>query len=142
RDIGSICRVVRRASAEHVDIAFKYISYVEVSLADHDPNGMKELNEKRLKIPETMRSFCSRILEQYETNPVGIDIAGIIISSAIISKTVTLNNGSVGLIYISSGLKMLKSIVQVSRLLPPILTLIYKCSQSYKRKSQTFGGHL
>ncbi|KAG1167158.1 hypothetical protein G6F36_012662 [Rhizopus arrhizus] len=137
RDIGSVTKIERQVSAEPADLVFKYVSSelgcVEVGLVDHGPNGTKELNEKRLKTPKMMRSFCSRILEQYKTKAVGIRVVGIVISGPYITvKVMSFNHASVGLVYTSPRLKMPERITEVARLLPLVLQLVYNCSQIIK----------
>ncbi|ORE12397.1 hypothetical protein BCV71DRAFT_191128 [Rhizopus microsporus] len=137
RDIGSETKIERQQNAEHADLVFRHSGYeigcVEIGLDDHGPHGTKELNEKRLKTPKMMRCFCSRIVEQFKTSPNEIKTVGIIISgNYITAKAMSFSKGSIGLVSSSQRLKMPTSINEIPRFLPPVLHLIYNCSQIIK----------
>ncbi|CAO3691205.1 unnamed protein product [Rhizopus stolonifer] len=137
RNIGSDARTERQRNGEHADLVFRHNGYeigcVEIALDDHGPHGTKELNEKRLKTPKMMRSFCSRIVEQFKTSPNEIKIVGIIISgNYITAKAMSFSKGSIGLVSSSQRLKIPSSVNEIPRFLPPVLHLIYNCSQIIK----------
>ncbi|KAI9481639.1 MAG: hypothetical protein EXX96DRAFT_538817 [Benjaminiella poitrasii] len=134
-------RVLGFTIAEHANLTFKHLSSelgcVEIGLPDHGPNGTKKLQELKLKTPKMMRSFCSQIVEQYKVRADKIKIVSFIISGPYITAGImTFSHGSVGLLYTSPRLKMPKNIGEVPRLLPPVLTLVYNCTQVIKNTAQ------
>ena len=84
RSIGSVDKVTRQASGDIPDLVFKYITNelgcVEIGLEDNGSNGTKELNERRIKTPKMMRSFCWKLISEYKTNPTDIKIINFVIS--------------------------------------------------------------
>jgi hypothetical protein len=54
------------------------------------------------------------------------------IGSYITAQVMSFNHGCVGVIYTSPRLKMPETITEVAGLLPPVLKLIYNCSQIVK----------
>lgn len=137
RNIGSNDRIERQQNADHADLVFRHNGYeigcVEIGLDDYGSHGTKELNEKRLKTPKMMRCFCSRIVEQFKISPSEIKAVGILISgNYITAKAMSFSKGSIGLVSSSQRLKMPSSVNEIPRFLPPVLHLIYNCSQIIK----------
>ncbi|KAI9256988.1 hypothetical protein EDC94DRAFT_614972 [Helicostylum pulchrum] len=54
----------------------------------------------------------------------------------ITAEIMTFNHGSIGLLYTSTHLKMPENLHKVPYLLPPVLTLVYNCTQVIKNTAQ------
>ncbi|KAG1144472.1 hypothetical protein G6F37_012293 [Rhizopus arrhizus] len=138
RTLGTNQALTRQEAGDYADLVFKTMSTevacVEISLEDLGSKGTKELQEKLLKTPKMMKAFCARITEQYpQAKTEEIKIIGYVISGMYITALeMSFKKGSVALISSSERLKMPESIKQIPDLLPPVLALVYNCTQAIK----------
>lgn len=78
-------KVDRKISGDIPDLVFKYgenkLVCVEIGLTDNGTNGTKEMNEKRMKTPKMLRSFCGKIMRDYTlASPHNIKLVSFVIS--------------------------------------------------------------
>ncbi|RCH94319.1 hypothetical protein CU098_010068, partial [Rhizopus stolonifer] len=138
RTLGTNQALARQAAGDHADLVFKSLSTevacVEIGLENLGSKGTKELQEKLFKTPKMMKAFCARITEQYpQAKTEEIKIIGYIISGMYITALeMSFKKGSIALISSSERLKMPESIKQIPALLPPVLALVYNCTQAIK----------
>lgn len=99
-----------------------------MGLKDSGSNG-KELNERRIKTPKMMRSFCRKLVNKYKTDAAAVKIVSFVISGAhMTSSVMTFRHGSVGVVYTSKRMKM-TTIKEVPRFLPCALRLAYNAAK-------------
>ncbi|KAI8087447.1 hypothetical protein BDF21DRAFT_450563 [Thamnidium elegans] len=89
RTIGSMSKVCRKQSSERADLVFKHLSHeigcLEIGLEDERRNGAKEMNERSIKTPITMKNFAYHLVQQYKIDAskiitIGFNISGLLMT--------------------------------------------------------------